>query len=45
MSSSIKIDNRKKDNLILGEGTPLGLEHALSAEKLYSINFKDHNKK
>ena len=45
MSSSIKIDNRKKDNLILGEGTPQGLEHALSAEKLYSINFKDHNKK
>ena len=39
MSSSTKIDNRKKDILILGKGPRQGLEHTLSAEKLYSINF------
>ena len=39
MSSSSKIDNRKKDILILGKGPTQGLEHTLSAEKLYSINF------
>ena len=39
MSSSTKIDNRKKDILILGKGPTKGLEHTLSAEKLHSINF------
>ena len=39
MSSSTKIDNRKKDILILGNRPTQGLEHALSAEKMYSINF------
>ena len=39
MRSSPKIDNRKKDLLILGTGTMQGLEHTLSAEKMYSINF------
>ena len=39
MSSSSKIDNRKKDILILGKGATQGLEHTVSAEKLYSINF------
>ena len=39
MSSSTKIDNRKKDILILGKGPTQGLEHTLSAEKMYSINF------
>ena len=39
MSSLAKIDNRKKDILIPGKGPTQGLEHALSAEKLYSINF------
>ena len=39
MSSSTKIDNRKKDILILGKGPIQGLEHTLSAEKMYSINF------
>ena len=33
MSSSTKIDNRKKDILILGKGPTQGLEHTLSAEK------------
>ena len=41
MSSSTKIDNRKKDILILGKGPTQGLEHTLSAEKIYSINFSD----
>ena len=39
MSSSTKIDNRKKDILILGRGPTQGLESTLSAEKMYSINF------
>ena len=39
MSSSTKIDNRKKDILILGKGPIQGLEHTLTAEKMYSINF------
>ena len=44
MSSSTKIDNKKKDILIFGKGpTPL-LKHTLSAEKMYSINFTEHNK-
>ena len=41
MSSSTKIDNRKKIILILGKGPTQGLEHTLSAEKMYSINFTD----
>ena len=39
MISSTKIDNKKKHILILGKGPTQGLEHLLSAEKLYSINF------
>ena len=45
MSSSMKIDNRKKDILILSKGLTQGLEHTLSAEKMYSINFTEHKKK
>ena len=45
MSSSTKIDNRKKDILILGKGPTQWLEHVLSAEKMYSINFTENNKK
>ena len=45
MSSSTKIDNRKKHILFLGKGPTQGLEHKLSAEKMYSINFTEHNKK
>ena len=45
MGSSTKIDNRKKDILILGKGPMQCLEHTLSAEKMYSINFTEHNKK
>ena len=43
--SSTKIDNRKKDILILGKGPKHGLEHTLNAEKMYSINVTEHNKK
>ena len=35
MSSSTKNDNRKKGILILGKGTTQGLEHTLSAERVY----------
>ena len=45
MSSSTKIDNKKKDILILDKGPTQGLEHTLSAEKMYSINFTENNKK
>ena len=39
MSSSTKIDNKKKDILILGKGPTQGLEYILIVEKMYSINF------
>ena len=40
MSSSVHIDNKGKDILILGSGQTQGLgEHSLTAEKMYSINF------
>ena len=44
MSSTMKIDNKKKDILILVKGPTQELEHTLSAEKIYSINFTEHNK-
>ena len=45
MSSSIDIDNKKKDILILGRGPTQGLESTLTSEKMYSINFTEKNKK
>ena len=39
MSSSAHIDNKKKNILVLGRGPTQGLEHILTAEKMYSINF------
>ena len=45
MSSSTKIDDRKKYILIPGKGPIQVLEHTLSAEKMCSINFTKHNKK
>ena len=40
MSSSVHVDNKKKDILILGKGPTQGLgEHLLTVEKMYSINF------
>ena len=45
MSSSAYIDNKKKDILFLGKGPTQGLEHSLTAEKIYSINFTLTKKK
>ena len=46
MSSSVHVDNKGKDILILGKGPTQGLgEHSLTAEKMYSVNFTDHRKK
>ena len=39
MSSSIHIDKKKKDILVLGRGPTQELESTLTAEKMYSINF------
>ena len=39
MSSSTHIDNKKKVILVLGKGPTQGLEHTLTAEKLYFITF------
>ena len=37
MGSSAHVDNKKKDILILGKGPAQGLEHALTAKKMYSM--------
>ena len=44
MSSSAHIDNKKKNTLVLGIGPTQGLEHALTPEKMYSVNFTVTNK-
>ena len=43
MSFSTHIDNKKNDILVLGIGPTQGLEHTLTAEKMYSINFTEKN--
>ena len=45
MSFSAHIDNNKKDILVLGIGPTQGLEHTLTTEKKYSINFTVTKKK
>ena len=45
MSSSVHIDYKKKDVLVLGRGPTQGLESNLTAEKMYSINFTVTKKK
>ena len=45
MSSSPHIDNKKKNISILGKSPIQGLEHTLTTEKLYSINFTKHDLK
>ena len=42
--SFIHIDHKKK-TLVLGFGPTQGLEHTLTAEKMYSINFTEKNNK
>ena len=39
MSFSTHIDYKKKDILVLGISPTQGLEHTLTAAKMYSINF------
>ena len=45
MSSPPHIDNMKKNISILGKGPKQRLKHTPTAEKLYSINFTEDNKK
>ena len=46
MSSSVNVDNKKKDIVILGEGPTQWLDGTtLTSEKKYSINFTENNKK
>ena len=45
MSTSIHIDNKGKDILVLGRGPTQGLESTLTAEKMHSINFTVTRKK
>ena len=46
MSSLVHIDNEQKDILILGKGPADGLDDTmLTAEKEYSINFTEQQKK
>ena len=45
MSSPVHVDNKKKNILILGKAPTQGLEHTLTAEKMYSINFTVTGKK
>ena len=44
MSSSVHVDNKKKDILILGEGITQRFDGAtMTAEKMYSVNFTESN--
>ena len=45
MSTSIHIDNKGKDILVLGRGPTQRLESTLTTEKMYSINFTVTKKK
>ena len=45
MSFSTHIGNEKKDILVLRKGPTQVLEHSLTAEKMYSINFTVTKKK
>ena len=44
MSTSIHIDNKKNDILVLGRGPRQGLDSTLTAEKMYLINFTVTNR-
>ena len=45
MNSSTRLIIRKKGILTFNKGSRQILDHTLSAEKVYSINFTEHNKK
>ena len=43
MSSSVHVNNKGKEILIIGKGSTQGLgDHSLTAEKMYLINFTEH---
>ena len=44
MSSSVNVNNKGKDILILGKGPSQGLNHTLTAETKYPINFTQSGK-
>ena len=44
-SSSVHVDDKKKDILVLRKGPTQGLEHTLNTEKMYSIKFTVTKKK
>ena len=44
MSSSVHVDNKGKDILSLDEGPTQGLNHILTAEAKYPINFTQSRK-
>ena len=46
MNSSVHVNNKEKDILILGKGPSKGLgEHSLTPGKMYSVNFTDNRDK
>ena len=46
MSSSVHANNKTKNILVLGKGFVQGLDNTtIYAEKLYSVNFTENNKK
>ena len=45
MSSSAHVNDNKKNILVLGKGPTQGLEHTLTSEKMYAINFTVTKKK
>ena len=46
MSSSVHVDDKGKDILILGRGPTQGLgKHSFTAEKMCSVNFTNHREK
>ena len=45
MSSSVHVDNKKKEILIPGKDPTQWLKHTLTAEEMYSINFTVSKKK
>ena len=45
MSSSVNVNNKGKDILILGKGPSQGLNHTLTAEAKYPINFTQSGKR
>ena len=46
MNSTVHVDNKGKDILILGKGATQGLgEHSLTAAKMHSVNFTDNGDK